>query len=813
MLKNYLKIALRNIRKHKAYSFINISGLAVGMACTLLILLWVQDELSFDRFHANAKTLFRVEQDQNFGGQGTFHVYVTPYPMGPGLKEGIPEIKDTARVARPGTLLIRYGEKAFFETATAAADPSFLWMFTFPLVRGRAETALSEPRSLVLSEDLAKKYFGSEDPMGKAVTVNNAYAFTVTGVMKNMPENSSLRAELAVPFDFVKELGQYIDSWGNNNILTWVQLYKGSSVSAANQKITRLVWDRTLQEIRSDPETMKRIEKDPEAMKRLNSYAGPQFMLMPLTDIRLHAYFGFGQQFGTAQYVGTFAAIALFVLLIACINFMNLATARSANRAKEVGLRKVVGAFRRNIAGQFYGESIMTTFLAVMVSLGLVILLLPAFNNLSAKKLPLAALLDWKFILGILAVASITGVVSGSYPAAFLSSFHPVRVLKGSLNAGARSALFRKTLVVIQFGLSILLLIGTGVVYRQLEYMRNKKLGYDKEHLIYLPLRGDTPKTYAALKEELLNNSEILGVTGTHQPPTSIGSNGWGADWDGKDPEKRVLIGQAFTDFDYPETLKIEMAAGRPFSKAFSMDQGRTFLVNEEVPKLMGIDAASAVGKRFKYMGVDGTIVGVMKNYHYQPVQNAIEPLAIIVNQANIRYAIVRLRAGDIPASIETVKSAWKKVNPLYPLDYVFFDQDFGRMFQSDERMGTLLKYFAALAVIIACLGLFGLASFTAEQRTKEIGVRKVLGASVAGIILLLSKEFAKWVVIANVFAWPVGFFVMRKWLQGFAYRTGIAWWLFALAGAGALVVAMVTVSVQAFKAARANPVNALKYE
>jgi putative ABC transport system permease protein len=812
MLKNYLKISLRNIWKHKGYSFINIAGLAVGMACTLFILLWIQDELSFDRFHVNAETLYRVEQDQA-GGQGTFHVYVTPYPMGPGLKAAIPEIKDSTRVARPGTLLVRYGENAFFESRVGAVDPSILGMFTFPLVRGHAETALSRPGSLVITEDMAKKYFGAEDPIGKTVTINNTYPFSVTGVAKNVPTNSTLIFDMLVPFDFVKTLGQYNDSWGSNSILTFVQLHEKSSAPAANQKITRLVWDRTLQGLKADAENWKKIQSDPAARKRFDNYVGPQFMLMPLVDINLYGYFGFGRNNQAIQYVYTFAAIALFVLLIACINFMNLATARSANRAREVGLRKVVGALRKSIAGRFYGESILTAVLAGLVALGLVVALLPVFNTLSGKQMILAALLNWKFILGILAVTIVTGIVSGSYPALFLSAFRPVRVLKGNLSGGARSALFRKTLVVIQFGLSVLLLISMGAVSRQLDYMRNKKLGYDKEHLIYLPLRGDTPKIYPTFKDELLKTPRILGVTATHQPPTSISSNSWGADWDGKDPERRVLIGLGFVDFDYPENMKIDMAAGRTFSKAFSTDLGRAFLVNEQVPKLMGLDAASAVGKRFEFMGINGTIVGVMKNFHYQSVRNSIEPLAVAVVPANLRFAVVRLKAGEIPASLDSVKSTWRKVYPQYPFEYRFFDEDFGRMYQSDARMGSILKVFAGMAVIIACLGLFGLASYTAEQRTKEIGVRKVLGASTPGIVLLLSKEFAKWVVTANFLAWPLAYLIMRKWLQGFAFRTGLPWWLFVLAGAGALAVALITVSYQAIRAALANPANALKYE
>jgi predicted permease len=811
MLKNYLRVALRNLRKHKGYSFINIAGLAVGMACALFILLAVQDELSFDRFHVNAATLYRVEQDQE-GGQGKFHVNVTPFPMGPVLKAEVPEIKDAVRFAFTGALLVRYGENAFFERRVAAVDPQVFSMFTFPLVSGDPATALSQPGSLVLTEDMAKKYFGAADPMGKAVTINTAHAFTVTGVLKNIPLNSSLTYDMFVPFDFVKTLGLYNDSMGSNNILTFVQLHSRGGAAAAAEKTTTMVRERNIAAVRADPVRMKEIQSDPEARRRFENYRGPAFSLMPLVDLRLYGYFGFNRNDLGVKYIYTFGSIALFVLLIACINFMNLATARSANRAREVGLRKVVGAQRKSIIGQFYGESILTAFLAGAAALGLVILLLPAFNSLADKTLALGALLSAKFLLGLLAVTLFTGIVAGSYPALFLSSFQPVKVLKGGLSGGAKSALLRKILVVFQFSLSILLLIGMGVVTRQIDFMRNKKLGYDKEQLIYLPMNGTSYTSYATLKEQLLRNPRILGVTATHQPPTSIGSNGWSADWDGKDPERRVLIGIGYADFDYPETLKIEMASGRSFSREFATDTGGAFLVNEEVPKLMGLDAASAVGKRFKY-GIDGTIVGVMKNFHYQSVRNAIEPLAVRIDPARFRFAVVRLKAGEVPASLEDVKQTWRRIYPQYPIEYRFFDEDFGRMYQSDERMGRLLKVFAGMAVFIACLGLFGLASYTAEQRNKEIGVRKVLGASAPGIVLLLSRQFAKWVLIANVLAWPVAYLLMRNWLKGFAYRSTIAWWLFILAGGGVLVIALLTVSLQAFRAAQNDPVKSLKYE
>jgi putative ABC transport system permease protein len=801
MFRNYLKVALRNLWKHKGYSFINIAGLAVGMACTLFILLWVQDELSYDRFHAKAKGLYRVEQEQE-GGQGRFHVNVTPYPMGPGLKAEIPEIKDVARIARPGTFVVRYGENAFYESRTMAVDPSFLKMFTFPLVKGNAETALGQPGSLIITEDLAKKYFGAADPMGKTVVINNRHSFLVAGIAKNVPLNSTLMFDLLVPFDFVRDLGQYDDSWGSNNILTFVELHDKSSVAAVNEKITQAVGTHVLGELRANPQLRQRAD----------SYRVPHFIINPLVDLRLYAIFGFTRNDQAIKYVYTFTAIALFVLLIACINFMNLSTARSVHRAKEVGMRKAVGAFRKSIAAQFYGESILTAVLSAAAALFLVVSFLPAFNSLSGKHLAQGVLLSGKFLLGLLAVTVVTGIFAGSYPAMVLSAFRPVRVLRGGLGSGARGALFRKILVVVQFGLSVLLLIGMGVVSRQIDYMMSKKLGYEKDHLVYLPLRGDTPRSYAAFKEEALKDPRIQGVTATHQPPTSISSNGWGADWDKKDPNQRVLIGYAAVDFDFTETMKIDILAGRSFSKSIASDSGSAFLVNEEVPKLMGIDPAAAVGKRFVF-GVNGTIIGVMKNFHYQSVRNAIEPLAVLIYPNELRFAIARLKAGEIAASLDSLKAAWRKIYPQYPFEYRFFDEDFEQMYRSDERMGTILKIFGGLAVFIACLGLFGLASFTAEQRTKEIGVRKVLGASAPGIVALLSKEFTKWVLAANLFAWPVAYLVMKNWLRGFAYRSSLDGWLFVAAGAGALAVALLTVSYQAVRAALSNPADAIKYE
>ncbi|MEN6311850.1 MAG: ABC transporter permease, partial [Acidobacteriota bacterium] len=477
LLWNYVKIALRKIQRQKGYAFINIAGLALGMACALLVLLWVQYEFSYDRFHANAGTLYRVEQDMP-APNGKFHINATPYGMAAELKAEIPEIKDAARRSNPGEMLVRRGDRAFYEDGIRAVDPSFLRMFTFPAVEGDIETALRDPGSIAVTETMARKYFGAGNPVGQTLTINNAFPVVVSAVLKDVPFNSLLRFDALLPMAFLRGMGTDIDRWGSNAIVTYVQLQERSAAAAVGEKMTRLARARAMDAARSDPEQWKKIQSDPEAKRRFESIRGPDVMLRPVVDVNLYGYFGLDPNARPIKNFTPFITIALFVLLIACINFMNLATARSAGRAREVGLRKVVGAFRRSIAGQFYGESILTAILAGLAALAMVVLFLPAFNSLSGKHMTSAALLDWRSILGVLAVTVVTGFVAGSYPALFLSSFQPARVLKGRL-AGARGALFRKSLVVIQFGLSILLLIGTGVATRQIDLLRTKKLGYE----------------------------------------------------------------------------------------------------------------------------------------------------------------------------------------------------------------------------------------------------------------------------------------------------------------------------------------------
>jgi putative ABC transport system permease protein len=786
MIKNYLKVAFRNIRRYKGYSFINIAGLAIGLACCLLITIWVLDELSYDRFNENAANLYRVEEDQHYSGR-IFYVYVTPYPLGPALKAEIPEIMDATRVVWTGGMLFKRGDNAYFEDNGRAVDPSFLKMFTYPLIQGDKNTALDSPTSLVITEDLAKKYFGKANPIGKVITLNNLHEFTVTGVLENIPHNSYLQFDFLIPYEVLKNSGQTREQdFGSNSIFTFVQLPGGVPLEQANQKIFGFI--RT---------------KVPESRTDLR--------LMSLTKLHLHEFFGYEKAAGAIQYVYIFSVIAFIVLLIACINFMNLSTARSANRAKEVGLRKVVGAVKGHLVRQFYGESVVYAFIALVFAVGIVTLLLPAFSHLSGKELSWRVAGIVTVLIGLAGITLFTGLVAGSYPAMFLSAFQPARVLKGSLFSGSGGARFRRVLVVAQFALSILLIIGTAVVYRQLNYIKTMRLGWDREHLVYIPLRADTKKSYSALKQELVQNPQILNVTGTSQLPTYIGSNSGGAQWEGKDPELQILIGFNAVDFDFIETLKIEMAEGRSFDKEYSADHSKSWIVNEEVAKLM--DKDSVIGERFSHVGVDGTIIGVMKDFHYQTLRNKIEPLAIAVDQDSLNYMIIRIPPEGVSSSLGFIEKTWKRIIPNYPFEYRFMDDRYDMMYRSEERIGTLLRYFAVLAVFVACLGLFGLASFMAEKRTKEIGIRKVLGASVPQITRLLCKEFFLLVLVANIIAWPAAYFIMRKWLQSYAYRVDLGYFAFVGAMLLALFVAILSVGYQAIRAARANPAESLRYE
>lgn len=790
MIKGYLHIVLRNILRHKLVSFITIFGLSVGLAGSMFIFLWVMDELNFDRFNKLGDRLYRVEEDQPYS-KGLFHVTVTPWPSGPVWKEKIPEVENSCRITNAGNFLFRRNDKVFNEAKVIAADSSFFRMFTIKLLAGDARTILRNPQSIVISEEMSRKYFGDEDPVGKTIEINNSEAFQVEGVMQKVPVNSSIEADFLIPFSYMKKSRWYSEEWGNNSIFTYVLLAKGAEVEQVNEKLNRVV-----------------NEHKPENTTK--------FMLFPYLKIHLHGYWGFEHSPGAIVNVWIFSSIALLVLIIACINFMNLSTARSAARAKETGLRKLNGAYRRHLLFQFFGESMFHAFLGMIFAFILVAALLGPFNTLTGKTFKETDLLSPFFILTAVIITITTSVFAGSYPAFVLSSFKPVNVLKGGMTGGSRGVYFRKITVVIQFIISIVLILFTLVTYKQLKFMQGKSLGYDKENLIYLQLKGNMIDNYAVIKQEFLNNPSIVSVTACTNPPQDIGSNADNIRWEGKSPDEHTLVSMAGVDFDYAETMGIKMKTGRSFSKAYSMDTPHdttgTFMINEELEKLMGTD--NAVGKQLKFGTTRGQIIGVMKDFNYQSLRSKIEPLAVwIWPNKFLSYIYFRIRPGNLHETMASLNKSWTKVMPLYPFDYQFLDQEIDKTYRVEERTGNLLKDFSILAILIACFGLFGLATYTIEQRTRELGLRKVLGASGGSIFILISREFLKLLLMASVISIPLSIFMLHKYLSNYAFHVNLSISTFLLALCLATAIALLAISYQLFTALRTDPAKSLKYE
>ncbi len=786
MFKNYLKITFRNIIKYKAYSSINISGLAIGMTCCLLISLWIFDELSFDRFNENADRIYKVTEIQHYSSFD-YKVAVTPAPIGPYLKDNYPEILDTARFTYLGTMLFRHGDNAHYENSIVAADPSFFNIFTYNSVKGDPVSALEDPNGIIINEVVAEKYFSGDNPIGKLIEINNDKTFTVRCVIKKVPHNSHLQFEIVMPWSYMNTRSWYNpNNWGNNSFRTFVLLNEYSTEVDVEQKIRNVI-----------------IENE--------GSSSTEVFLQPLTDIHLYSSFYGRSGPGDIIYIYIVSVIAIFVLLIASINFMNLSTARSANRAKEIGMRKVAGALRGNIMKQFLGESITLSIVSLIIALITVAAILPSFNSFVEKPLSLNITANAPLLLGILVITLFTGIVAGSYPALYLSSFKPITILRGTMTSGAKSSSFRKVMVTIQFTLSIILIISTMTVYNQLDYVRNKKLGWDKEHLVYIDLRGDMNDSYEVIRTEFLKNPSVQYVTQCWYTPVNYGSNTSSVHWDGKDPNETLLVRHNYVDHDYIKTIKGTLLNGRTFSRDFATDTSGAFIINETFEKI--IEKEEILGTELRINGIPGRVIGVIEDFHFQSMKNEIEPMCLILRQEFMNYLMIRVSPDNITTTMDHIKESWSKVLPNYPLEYRFVNEDFDRMYRGEEKMGRLLNYFTLLAVFISCLGLFGLASFTAEQRTREIGIRKVLGSSSQNIVLLLSKEFVKLVLLSNIISWPVAYFATGTWLNNFAYRADLSYMLFVYSGLAAIVIAVLTVSYQAVKAAFSNPVDALKYE
>ncbi|HYK44556.1 MAG TPA: ABC transporter permease [Parafilimonas sp.] len=789
MFPNYFKTALRNLWKNKAFSLINIFGLALGLACSLLIMLWVNDEYSIDAFHKNGSQLYSVYERQNHDGVwSAFHG--TPGVMAEEMKRVLPEVQYATNYAWNELSTFEANNKIIKENGNHAGE-DFFKMFSYPLLEGNAINALKTPSDIAISKKMAEDFFGSPaEAIGKTIKYQNSQDFKIAAVFDNVPKNSTLKFDYMLNWQAFLAGNSWAKEWTNNGPPCYIMLRNGTDAKAFESKIVRFL-DKYNKEQTPNDYTRLGIER--------------------FGDMYLYSDFKDGQlSGGRIQYVQLFSIVAIFILLIACINFMNLTTARSVKRAKEIGVRKVVGALRSSLIRQFIGEALLIVTLAVLFAILIVTLVLPQFNMLTQKAIVLP-FGEPKFWLTIAGLILITGFISGSYPALYLSGFNPVRVLKGTVKFSNASLWFRRGLVVFQFMLSIMLIIGTIVIRKQVDYVQSVNLGYDRENLIYVPLEGDLITKYELFKNEAVNMPGIQSMTRMTQNPTEINNGTGGVEWVGKDPNSGVEFTQAAVGYDFTKTMHAQMAQGRDFSKDFATDSVG-YIVNEAALKI--IRYKKPVGSPLTFWGSKGTIIGVIKDFHFNSLHEQINPLVLRLGE-NIEWgeALVRTQPGKTKQALASLEKVCKELNPQFPFTYKFSDQEYQNLYKSEQVVSQLSDYFAFLAIFISCLGLLGLVMFTAEQRTKEFGIRKVLGASAGTLFGLLSKEFLLLVAIALIIATPLAWLLMNNWLRDYAYRIDITWWMFVIAGIVSILIALITVSFQAIKLAMANPVRSLRTE
>lgn len=787
MFRNYFIITLRNLLKNRTYSFINIAGLSIGITCSLLILLWVFDQLSYDRFIPKADRLYQVWVNATFDGRVNSWNSL-PLPSYEGLKPENVNIVNTCATDWGGDHLLTNGETRIRKRAFYASE-EFLTMFEFPLLKGDAAKALAEPYAIVITEAAAKALFGEEDPIGKIIRLDNKDELKVTGLLKNVPSNSSFQFDALIPWKLY-ETNPWVkrnkENWGNYSFQVYMEINDPANQAIVENKIKDLL--------------TRHGEND----------VPHELFLHPLTRWALYSNFENGKSAGgMIDYVKMFVVIAIFILVIACINFMNLSTARSERRAREVGIRKSVGSSKREIVLQFIGESLFISLLAFVIAVLLAQLMLPFYNGLVQKQL----YIDYtapEFWIFALVLICFTGVVSGSYPAFYLSSFQPVKVLKGKVQVGKSASTPRKILVTLQFGFSILLIIGTLVIYAQIQLVKNRDLGYAQENLIAVETTREIEQSYKSLKNELLNTGVVSSVTQSNSQITQINSNNF-LGWPGKPEDLRVIFATIATEYDYTKTMGIKILEGRDFSEEFKSDTA-SILINKAALDLMGLK--DPIGTQLDLWGGKRTLIGVVDNVLMGNPYAPVGPMFVILDPGWVNAVTIRLeKTNDIKASLKKVEAVFKKYNPAYPFEYTFADEQFGKKFATIDMTNSLANLFSGLAIVITGLGLFGLAAFTAEQRTKEIGIRKVLGATVPGLVGLISKDFSRLVVIAFLLSAPLSYWLLDQYLDRYKYRIDIPWWIFPVTGVVALIFALVIVSTQAMRAARANPVNSLRNE
>jgi putative ABC transport system permease protein len=772
-----IKLVFRTLYRNKMYTLLNILGLSIGMASAILILLWVQFQMSFDKFHKNTDNIYRVIQDQFYTNGEVFHVQVTPTGLSKVLKENIANIIHSTRYNNQQFLIKINDIKVMEEIHLVDAD--FLQIFSFPLIIGDPKKVLENAHSMIISEKMAEKYFGKKNPVGQIVMLEGKYPFTINGIIKNNPKNSEIWYNFLIPFEFYKELGINVESFNNNWISTYVQLSPGTSEESGNKSI--------------------------EAYKKKHfPKALAVFFLQPLKKMHLYSIYGGGP----IKNVKLFSLIALLIILIAAINFTNLSTAMAGKRFKEIGVKKVFGAGRRNLLRQFFSETLILSFIALFFALMLAESLLPWYNSLLKTDLKLFYL-NWKLMVGIISISIVTGILSGTYPAVLLSAFRPVKILKGPEIRHKRS-LLREVLVVLQFSLAIVLIVNTIIIEKQREYMKNKELGVQKDNILYVPIRGDLKKKFELFKVELLNAPTIRNVCLSSHLPAGIWSNGGDYKWQGKPPQVDPLVTSATVDFDYEKTFGLKMHEGKFYSDKQYIDTNN-IVINKTFADIIGLKPI--VGQILERGNTKFRIIGVTEDFNFKPLFSKIEPLAMYCYSENHNYIFIKISAGNIKQTIRKIEEIHNKFNSEFPFEYHFLDAEYDKMYDSEERQGKIFGYFSFLAIFISCLGLFGLASFMIAQRTKEIGIRKANGAGTLSIMMLFIKYYSRWVIISFIIATPVSYYFLKSWLENYAYKTALSWWIFALGGLIAFLIATFTVSWQSWKAANSNPVDALRYE
>ena len=781
MWQNYFKVAWRNLWRYKGFSLINIVSLSLGISFALLIGLWVKNELSYDRFHDNLDDLYFVWTNADWDGLQTWPT--SPGPLATSLKAKVPEIKAAARHAWENESLLKVGEKAI-KFKGLYTDPDFLQMFSFEAIEGDLKTALSDPNSIVITESLANTLFGLASPIGQQIQMEENENYTVSAVLKDVSLHSTIQFTWLGSWDRWAKERNWVKTWGNVTFSTYVQLQEGADPTSLAEKLNQ-------------------FEQAKEH--------GLEFFLQPLAQKYLYSKFEKGvQNGGRIDYVNIFSLVAIFLLVIACINFMNLATARSGRRAKEIGIRKTVGAARKSLTVQFISEAILLAFISSLLAIVLVKYSLGSFNKIFDKSLTLD-FSDPFLWISILGLSIITGFLAGSYPAFLLSSFKPVQVLKGGIfQMGDQSSLLRKALVIFQFAISVFLIISTIVVHRQLSYIKNKNLGIDRKDLIYLNLEGDLYNKRNTLREKLQNSPFIKSVTFTQSNPMNLSGSSGDLEWPGKDPEEMLLASAMAVGEGFTKTFGVELIAGRDFSSARPGDTSN-YIVNEELVKSIGLD--DPIGTEVEFWFGKGQIVGVMKNYHLQSMHIPIKPLILGYYPENASLGWIKPNPGQTKEAIRVTRQIAQEINPDYPFQYNFADESFNQIYQDETLIAQLANIFGIIAILVSCLGLFGLSTYSAERRRKEIGIRKVFGATVQHIVQLLSTDFLKLVLVSILLAVPFAWYFSNEWLQTFAYSIQLEWWYFVIAGFSAVLIAFFTISFQSIKAAISNPVNSIRSE